>query len=95
MTQIKNFQVDAFAERVFKGNPAAVCPLEKWLSDEQMQSIAMENNLAEKETDDTDNGLVEVETPVPSFKDSDEDEEYEEEEVKPKKKKKVVRRKKQ
>jgi PhzF family phenazine biosynthesis protein len=47
MTQIKNFQVDAFAERVFKGNPAAVCPLEKWLPDEQMQSIAMENNLAE------------------------------------------------
>ncbi len=40
------YQVDAFAGRVFTGNPAAVCPLEKWLPDEQMQSIAAENNLA-------------------------------------------------
>lgn len=41
------FQVDAFASRPFTGNPAAVCPLEAWLPDEQMQAIAMENNLAE------------------------------------------------
>jgi predicted PhzF superfamily epimerase YddE/YHI9 len=41
------YQVDAFASRVFSGNPAAVCPLEKWLPDEQMQAIAAENNLAE------------------------------------------------
>jgi PhzF family phenazine biosynthesis protein len=41
------YQVDAFAERLFAGNPAAVCPLEKWLPDEVMQKIAMENNLAE------------------------------------------------
>lgn len=41
------YQVDAFAETVFTGNPAAVCPLENWLSDETMQKIAMENNLAE------------------------------------------------
>lgn len=41
------FQVDAFASDVFKGNPAAVCPLEEWLEDEIMQSIAKENNLAE------------------------------------------------
>ncbi len=41
------YQVDAFAERVFTGNPAAVCPLEKWLPDETMQSIATENNLSE------------------------------------------------
>lgn len=47
MNQIKIYQVDAFAEKVFTGNPAAVCPLYEWLPDEKMQSIAMENNLAE------------------------------------------------
>jgi PhzF family phenazine biosynthesis protein len=41
------YQVDAFAGRIFSGNPAAVCPLESWLPDEQMQAIAAENNLAE------------------------------------------------
>ena len=41
------FQVDAFAEELFQGNPAAVIPLKKWLSDKQMQAIAMENNLSE------------------------------------------------
>lgn len=41
------FQVDAFADRVFAGNPAAVCPLSEWLPDGQMQAIAAENNLAE------------------------------------------------
>lgn len=41
------FQVDAFADDLFKGNPAAVVPLQEWLSDEQMQQIAMENNLSE------------------------------------------------
>lgn len=41
------YQVDAFAEKVFKGNPAAVVPLENWLDDDLMQQIAMENNLAE------------------------------------------------
>jgi PhzF family phenazine biosynthesis protein len=44
-TQI--FQVDAFTNRIFKGNPAAVCPLESWLPDEMMQNIAFENNLSE------------------------------------------------
>src|SRR6478736_3367103 len=44
---IKIYQVDAFAEAMFTGNPAAVCPLDKWLPDETMQNIAMENNLAE------------------------------------------------
>jgi PhzF family phenazine biosynthesis protein len=43
----KIFQVDAFAEKVFSGNPAAVCPLADWLSDDLMQQIAMENNLSE------------------------------------------------
>jgi PhzF family phenazine biosynthesis protein len=43
--KIPVYQVDAFASRVFSGNPAAVCPLKKWLPDEQMQAIAAENNL--------------------------------------------------
>ena len=41
------FQIDAFADKLFEGNPAAVCPLETWLSDNLMQSIAEENNLSE------------------------------------------------
>ncbi|MCA9742040.1 MAG: PhzF family phenazine biosynthesis protein [Deferribacteres bacterium] len=41
------YQVDAFASRVFSGNPAAVCPLEAWLDDAVLQSIALENNLSE------------------------------------------------
>lgn len=41
------YQVDAFADAVFKGNPAAVIPLETWLPDATMQAIAAENNLAE------------------------------------------------
>ena len=40
-------QVDAFADRPFSGNPAAVIPLDQWLPDELMQAIAMENNLSE------------------------------------------------
>lgn len=41
------YQVDAFANKVFEGNPAAICPLEDWLPDNVMQNIAAENNLAE------------------------------------------------
>ena len=41
------YQVDAFTSQRFAGNPAAVCPLEQWLSDRQMQQIAAENNLSE------------------------------------------------
>jgi PhzF family phenazine biosynthesis protein len=44
---MKLYQVDAFADKVFTGNPAAVCPLEKFLPDDVMQNIAMENNQAE------------------------------------------------
>ncbi|MDX1401077.1 MAG: PhzF family phenazine biosynthesis protein [Kiloniellales bacterium] len=48
MTQeLSLFQIDAFTDRTFGGNPAAVCPLEAWLSDETMQAIAAENNLSE------------------------------------------------
>jgi len=45
--EIPIYQVDAFASRVFAGNPAAVCPLEAWLPDDVMQAIAAENNLSE------------------------------------------------
>lgn len=41
------FQVDAFTDRVFAGNPAAVMPLTSWLPDAQLQAIALENNLSE------------------------------------------------
>lgn len=41
------YQIDAFANKTFEGNPAAICPLKEWLSDELMQSIATENNLSE------------------------------------------------
>src|SRR5437773_6712427 len=41
------YQIDAFAEGPFTGNPAAVCPLEAWLPDAVMQAIAAENNLSE------------------------------------------------
>ncbi|HEB51231.1 MAG TPA: PhzF family phenazine biosynthesis protein [Desulfobulbus sp.] len=41
------YQVDAFTDRPFTGNPAAVCPLDAWLPDDLMQKIAAENNLSE------------------------------------------------
>ena len=45
--KIKIYQVDAFAEKAFEGNPAAICPLENWLGDKSLQAIAGENNLSE------------------------------------------------
>lgn len=41
------YQIDAFTDKLFGGNPAAVIPLEKWIDDELMQKIALENNLSE------------------------------------------------
>jgi len=41
------YQVDAFTDRIFSGNPAAVCPLDYWPADELLQQIAAENNLSE------------------------------------------------
>jgi PhzF family phenazine biosynthesis protein len=41
------YQIDAFTDVLFKGNPAAVCPLEDWLPDSLLQAIAEENNLSE------------------------------------------------
>jgi PhzF family phenazine biosynthesis protein len=45
--KIPIFQVDAFTDSLFGGNPAAVCPLEHWLADTTLQAIAAENNLSE------------------------------------------------
>ncbi len=45
--KLKMFQIDAFTDTIFKGNSAAVIILDEWLSDEIMQSIAIENNLSE------------------------------------------------
>lgn len=47
MGKIKYYQVDAFTNRLFGGNPAGVCPLDEWIDDSLMQKIAMENNLSE------------------------------------------------
>lgn len=47
MTEITLYQVDAFTDRPFGGNPAAVCPLDAWLPDATLQAIAAENNLSE------------------------------------------------
>jgi PhzF family phenazine biosynthesis protein len=47
MPELRLVQVDAFADRPFTGNPAAVVPLDEWLEDEVLQAIAEENNLSE------------------------------------------------
>lgn len=44
---MKQYVVDAFTDKVFSGNPAAVCVMDKWLPDELMMSITIENNLSE------------------------------------------------
>lgn len=45
--KIPLYQIDAFAEKAFQGNPAAICPLSSWLANDVMQAIAAENNLSE------------------------------------------------
>ncbi len=45
--ELRLYQVDAFTDRPFGGNPAAVCPLDQWLPDDLLQAIAAENNLSE------------------------------------------------
>ena len=60
---MKQYIVDAFTDKVFSGNPAAICILDEWLSDEIMLSIAKENNLSEtafaikQETKDSVNAI--------------------------------------
>ena len=46
---MKQYIVDAFSQEIFRGNPAAVCVLEDWLPVETMSSIALENNLSDKQ----------------------------------------------
>ncbi len=60
------YQIDTFTEQVFKGNPAAVCPLEAWLPDQVLQNIAAENNLSETAffIDDTDGFHIRWFTPT-------------------------------
>ena len=45
--KINVYQVDAFANKAFEGNPAAICPLQQWLPEQTMQALAAENNLSE------------------------------------------------
>ena len=45
--EITLYQIDAFTNHVFGGNPAAICPLDEWIDDSLMQKIAEENNLSE------------------------------------------------
>ena len=45
--RLKMYRVDAFTDTVFRGNPAGIVPLRRWIDDGLMQSIAMENNLSE------------------------------------------------
>ena len=44
---MKQYIVDAFTDKLFKGNQAAVCVMEKWIPDDLMQNIAIENNFSE------------------------------------------------
>ena len=44
---MKQYLVDAFTDKIFHGNPAAVCVMDNWLDEELMQNIAKENNLSE------------------------------------------------
>ena len=48
--EMQIFQVDAFSDKVFGGNPAAICPLDTWPDDQLMQNIAAENKLAGQAT---------------------------------------------
>src|SRR5437879_1581431 len=47
MNRIPIYQVDVFAEKLFAGNSAAICPLQAWLPDATLQAIGLENNLSE------------------------------------------------
>ena len=44
---MKQYVVDAFTEKVFSGNPAAICVMDSWLDDDLMMKITIENNLSE------------------------------------------------
>ena len=44
---MRQYVIDAFTDHVFAGNPAAVCVMDKWLDEEKMMAITIENNLSE------------------------------------------------
>lgn len=65
MKTIKIYQVDAFTNEIFRGNPAAVCPLDKWLNNDLLQKIAAENFLPEtaffvRNVDSSDNESYDI-----------------------------------
>ena len=60
------YQVDAFTNKVFSGNPAAICPLESWIEEDLMQKIAAENNLSETAFLVKKDGLYEIRWFTPS-----------------------------
>jgi PhzF family phenazine biosynthesis protein len=64
--KLRLFQVDAFTGRVFAGNPAAVVPLDRWLADATMQSIAAENNLSETAFFVGDKGFFDIRWMTPT-----------------------------
>lgn len=47
MKTMKQYVIDAFTDKVFAGNPAAVCLMDEWLPDETLQKLAIENSLSE------------------------------------------------
>jgi PhzF family phenazine biosynthesis protein len=57
---IEIYQIDAFTDKVFHGNPAAICLLKEWLNDELLQAIASENNLSETAFVMEDNGQYQI-----------------------------------
>ncbi len=57
---MKIYQVDAFTDHIFGGNPASICPLDNWISKGKMQQIAMENNLSETAFFVQENGLFHI-----------------------------------
>ena len=44
---MRQYIVDAFSDKIFSGNPAAICILDNWISEEMMKNITIENNLSE------------------------------------------------
>lgn len=60
------YQIDAFTQKIFGGNPAAVCPLDEWIAEALMQNIAIENNLAETAFFVQKEGIYEIRWFMPS-----------------------------
>jgi PhzF family phenazine biosynthesis protein len=58
--KLNTYVVDAFTNKLFGGNPAAVCPLDSWLPDVTMQKLAAENNLAETAFIVNENGTYRI-----------------------------------